>query len=119
MASAWCLADHPGPGDDPRGPVPDPGARKPDGPFHNSVKSNLHPRVRPWLDTRGPTQDHWDLVTFSSGGSIQFFLGVDGLNIWMVALTAVLMLPSVLVSWTHVTERVNEFFAWLLAFRPP
>src|SRR5213595_1429647 len=29
-------------------------------------------------------------------------------------LTAVLMLPSVLIFWNHITERVNEFFAWLL-----
>jgi NADH-quinone oxidoreductase subunit M len=28
-----------------------------------------------------------------------------------------LMLPCVLVSWTHVTERVNEFHAWLLALQ--
>jgi NADH-quinone oxidoreductase subunit M len=27
------------------------------------------------------------------------------------------MLPSVLISWTHVTERVNEFYAWLLALQ--
>src|SRR4029077_3735770 len=32
-------------------------------------------------------------------------------------LTAVLFLPSVLVSWLHVTERVNEFHAWLLALQ--
>ena len=32
-------------------------------------------------------------------------------------LTAVLMLPSILVSWTHVTEQVNEFYAWLLALQ--
>src|SRR5207248_2857512 len=37
-----------------------------------------------------------------------------GLNIWLLALTAVLMVSSVLVSWTSVQERVNEFYAWLL-----
>src|SRR5262249_29132002 len=39
---------------------------------------------------------------------------IDGLNVWLVALTAVLMVPSVLVSWTAVSERVNEYYAWLL-----
>jgi len=29
-------------------------------------------------------------------------------------LTAFLMVPSVLVSWTAISERVNEFYAWLL-----
>ncbi len=45
---------------------------------------------------------------------VQFYVGIDGLNVWLIALTAVLMVPSVLVSWTAITERVNEYFAWLL-----
>ena len=57
----------------------------------------------------------WNLVTVGQGTAIQFFIGVDGLNLWLVVLTALLMVPSVLVSWTSVTERDNEFFAWLLA----
>src|SRR5207237_1995360 len=50
-------------------------------------------------------------------GAVQFYVGIDGLNIWLVMLTAVLILPCVLVSWTHVSERVNEFYAWLLALQ--
>jgi NADH-quinone oxidoreductase subunit M len=46
--------------------------------------------------------------------SVQFYVGIDGLNVWLVALTAVLMVSSVLVSWAAVTERVNEYYAWLL-----
>ena len=46
--------------------------------------------------------------------AVQFFIGIDGLNIWLIVLTAVLVLPCVLVSWTHVSERTNEFYAWLL-----
>ena len=55
-------------------------------------------------------------IEFGSGASasVQFYIGIDGLGIWLVALTAFLMVPSVLVSWTAVTERVNEFYAWLL-----
>src|SRR5262249_28218357 len=49
-----------------------------------------------------------------SPGSVQFYIGLDGLGIWLVALTVFLMVPSVLVSWTSITARVNEFFAWLL-----
>ena len=63
---------------------------------------------------------HWNVVTLGTGSqapAIQFAIGLDGLNIWLVALTSVLMLPSVLVSWTAVTERVNEFFAWLLVLQ--
>jgi NADH-quinone oxidoreductase subunit M len=46
---------------------------------------------------------------------IQFYLGLDGLNVWLVALTAVLMVSSVLVSWNAIQERPNEYYAWLLA----
>ncbi len=62
----------------------------------------------------------WDLLPLwvtSSGPAavIQFYLGIDGLNIWLVVLTAFLMVPSVLVSWTAIEDRVPEYYAWLLA----
>ena len=60
----------------------------------------------------------WDLLPVGKStnrtGAIQFFIGIDGLNIWLILLTAVLMLPSVLISWSHIAERVNEYYAWLL-----
>jgi NADH-quinone oxidoreductase subunit M len=69
----------------------------------------------------GSTAGHRHETTWSmlelGPGSVQFYLGVDGLNVWMVLLTAVLMLPSVLTSWNHIHERVNEFYAWLLALQ--
>jgi NADH-quinone oxidoreductase subunit M len=58
-----------------------------------------------------------DIVPLQGGKkptAIQFFVGLDGLNVWLVTLTAVLMVPSVLVSWNSITERVNEYYAWLL-----
>jgi NADH-quinone oxidoreductase subunit M len=59
----------------------------------------------------------WDLLSLgSSGASIQFFVGLDGLNVWLVVLTAVLMVSAVLISWNsfQVRERTNEYYAWLL-----
>jgi NADH-quinone oxidoreductase subunit M len=48
---------------------------------------------------------------------IQFYIGLDGLNVWLIVLTAVLMVSAVLASWhsPQVRERINEYFAWLLA----
>ena len=62
---------------------------------------------------------HFDLVTFGSAkvSSIQFYIGLDGMNVWLILLTALLMVPAVLCSWTAVKERVNEYFAWLLALQ--
>src|SRR4051812_20713687 len=46
----------------------------------------------------------WDLLPLRALGggeaTIQFYLGVDGLNVWLVLLTALLLVPSVLISWT-------------------
>src|SRR5216684_64255 len=64
----------------------------------------------------------WDLLSLGQGSmrpeskapAIQFYVGCDGLNIWLIVLTAVLMVSGVLVSWTAIQERVNEFYAWLL-----
>src|SRR5207244_1791511 len=49
--------------------------------------------------------------------AIQFFVGIDGVNVWLIVLTALLMVSSVLVSWTAIAERQNEFYAWLLALQ--
>ena len=42
-----------------------------------------------------------------------YFLGVDGLSAPMVALTGLLGLCAVFVSW-HINVRVREYFVWLL-----
>src|SRR5438445_4406372 len=56
----------------------------------------------------------WDLLHLGPG-RVQFYVGLDGLNVWLVALTALLMVPAVLVSWNSIQQRVNEYYAWLLA----
>jgi NADH-quinone oxidoreductase subunit M len=78
----------------------------------------------PLLQARSPAVDTFrpeyativDLLPLGGDGSsaIQFFIGLDGLNIWLVALTSVLMVPSVLIGWESVQERTNEYYAWLL-----
>jgi NADH-quinone oxidoreductase subunit M len=55
----------------------------------------------------------WTLVRFGDAGAIQLYFGLDGLNVWLVVLTALLMVSGVLASWS-ITDRVNEYFAWLL-----
>jgi NADH-quinone oxidoreductase subunit M len=45
---------------------------------------------------------------------IRFTLAVDGLSLWLIALTAVLMVPSVLVSWEAIRDRAAAYYALLL-----
>ncbi len=44
---------------------------------------------------------------------IQYFVGLDGISLFMVILTSIVIFTGVLASWT-VTERPKEFFALLL-----
>jgi NADH-quinone oxidoreductase subunit M len=86
-----------------------------------SAVASFRPEFVPGSTTLDPAdsnshQTTWDIIALGPG-AIQFYVGLDGLNIWLVVLTAVLFLPSVLVSWLSITERVNEFFAWLLALQ--
>ncbi len=56
-----------------------------------------------------------DRFPWIPGDTLQadFFLGVDGLSAPMVALTGLLGLCAVFVSW-HINVRVREYFVWLL-----
>jgi NADH-quinone oxidoreductase subunit M len=46
---------------------------------------------------------------------INYHLGIDGLSLLLVFLTAFLTPLAVLVSWSSITSRVREFFLFLLA----
>jgi NADH-quinone oxidoreductase subunit M len=48
---------------------------------------------------------------------VQFYLGLDGLNLWLVGLTSFLGLIAVLVSWHSVTERPGGYYAWLFVLQ--
>lgn len=45
---------------------------------------------------------------------IRFHIGIDGLSLWLMALTALLMIPSVLISWNTITDRPAGFYSLLL-----
>lgn len=46
-------------------------------------------------------------------GAAQFFIGLDGLNIWLVVLTSFMMIPVVLYSWDAIHERAAGYYSWL------
>ena len=47
---------------------------------------------------------------------IQYFLGVDGLNLPMVLLTSILGMCAVFSSW-NIKTRVKEYFIWLMVLQ--
>jgi NADH-quinone oxidoreductase subunit M len=51
---------------------------------------------------------------YAAPTQIYFRLGMDGLSVLMVTLTAVLMPIVILSTWGHVEKRVKEFMIWML-----
>jgi NADH-quinone oxidoreductase subunit M len=49
-----------------------------------------------------------------SAANIHYHMGADGISMWLVLLTTLLVPVSVLVSWKSVHDRVKEFFVLLL-----
>src|SRR5262249_33130534 len=49
--------------------------------------------------------------------AIRFSVGIDGLNIWLVLLTSLLMVCSILSSWESIQDRVHEYYAWMLVLQ--
>jgi NADH-quinone oxidoreductase subunit M len=46
---------------------------------------------------------------------IEFHLGVDGISLWLIVLTALLSVTAVLVSWEAVQARARGYYALMLA----
>ncbi|HKD45841.1 MAG TPA: NADH-quinone oxidoreductase subunit M [Candidatus Angelobacter sp.] len=59
-------------------------------------------------------QSQFDTSSPWIGQAIRYHLGVDGISMWLVLLTAFLVPLSVLVSWKSIHDRVKEFFVLLL-----
>src|SRR4030095_16937332 len=48
---------------------------------------------------------------------VQYFLGIDGISLLLILLTTLLGFLAILSSWTAVTDRVKEYYIFLLALQ--
>src|SRR5262245_11170409 len=48
---------------------------------------------------------------------VQYFLGIDGISLLLILLTTLLGFIAILSSWTAVTDRVKEYYVFLLALQ--
>jgi NADH-quinone oxidoreductase subunit M len=91
--------------------------------FHAAERPELKPgdvfvpMFVPGSTEENPHRTTWDILPMGKSSAVQFYLGVDGLNIWLIVLTALLALPCVLVSFKQIDTRVNEFYSWLMALQ--
>lgn len=66
----------------------------------------------------GPVQPRLEFrqtwLTFGDA-RLEFFVGVDGISLLLVVLTALLTVAAVLISWDSIRERATEFYVLVLA----
>lgn len=48
---------------------------------------------------------------------IQLFLGLDGLNVWLVLLTSFMTVIAILVSWESIADRAGAFYGWMFVLQ--
>src|SRR5579872_1284904 len=66
-----------------------------------------------------PYRTNWTLLSLAEtaankpGPRIQLYLGLDGLNIWLLALSSFMLIPAILVSWDSIQERQGAFYGWM------
>ena len=66
---------------------------------------------------------NWSLLTLtpedrnSPAATIDFYIGLDGLNVWLIALTSLMTLIAVLTSWEQIAQRVSGYYAWIFVMQ--
>src|SRR5262245_13209631 len=79
-------------------------------PPREGSRTTFQPVFVPGAPTPESSQTTWNVLPLGRA-AVQFYVGIDGLNVWLVLLTNLLMVSAVLVSWQSVRERANEYYA--------
>ena len=67
-----------------------------------------------WYDTQNSNFQFVERAEWIPSIGAQYFLGVDGFSVLMILLTTMMGFIAVLSSWTAITERVKEYYIFLL-----
>lgn len=76
----------------------------------------------------GGSQEHrtsWSLFTVgqldpkapNTPPAVQFFIGLDGLNVWLVTLTSLLTYLAVVLSWHSAKVKAGGYYAWVFVLQ--
>lgn len=66
------------------------------------------------FDDRSAAMQFTEQLRWLPAFDISYHLGIDGISLWLVALTAFTTLIVVLASWRAITERVAQYYASFL-----
>ncbi len=70
-----------------------------------------------WFDAQEPGWQFVERAAWIPSIGATYFLGVDGLSVLLILLTTLLGFVAVLSSWTAITERVKEYYVFMLVLQ--
>jgi NADH-quinone oxidoreductase subunit M len=70
-----------------------------------------------WYNTQSPSWQFVERADWIPSIGASYFLAVDGFSALMVLLTTLMGVIAVLSSWTAITERVKEYYIFLLVLQ--
>ena len=70
-----------------------------------------------WYDTQSPQWQFVERLPWIPSIGADYFLGVDGFAALMILLTTLMGFIAVLSSWTAITERLKEYYIFLLVLQ--
>src|ERR1041385_748967 len=70
-----------------------------------------------WYQPQGPDFQFVERAPWIPSIGAEYFLGVDGLSTLLILLTTMMGFIAVLSSWTAITERVKEYYIFLLVLQ--
>ncbi|MBI4477594.1 MAG: NADH-quinone oxidoreductase subunit M [Acidobacteria bacterium] len=70
-----------------------------------------------WYDPKNPDYQFVERLPWIPSLGAEYFLGVDGFSALLILLTTLMGVIAILSSWTAITERVKEYYIFLLVLQ--
>src|SRR3954454_22538332 len=70
-----------------------------------------------WYNPQGPEFQFQERLPWIPSIGAEYFIGVDGLSVLLILLTTMMGFIAILSSWNAITERVKEYYIFLLVLQ--
>ena len=70
-----------------------------------------------WYDPQSPGWQFVERAPWIPSIGAEYFLGVDGFSVLLILLTTLMGFIAILSSWTAITERVKEYYVFMLVLQ--
>src|SRR6476660_9346807 len=70
-----------------------------------------------WYNPQGPEFQFQERLPWIPSIGAEYFIGIDGLSVLLILLTTMMGFIAILSSWNAITERVKEYYIFLLVLQ--